>query len=102
MRDTTSSSGGSCFDRYLNYIHIDELWAYTHNSLDSALRDGFGLGYTTHSKQRATSGPCVLYSGKHEHWNVRSGSFQIGVITSCECCDDSSGGAKLRTVYRAQ
>ena len=52
-----------------------------------------------HSDRPATKGPCVG-NGRHINLRFLQGGGRAGSITSCNCCDDSSGTPQLKTLFR--
>lgn len=116
--DKSSSSSGSstsskekactCDDApYNKYIRCSRLYGYPYDSKFAAInsyRAMYGsVRVQPHGEgDPALSGPCSVSSPfvPGQHWNVLVGSARVGSIAMCECCDDSSGEAKLKKKYR--
>jgi RHS repeat-associated protein len=97
----TSNNCNSCKESYPDYISCSSLYDYSFTSKRDALSSFRVRGAKLHNPSPVTSGPCVGTAGAGTHWNVRIGSMRVGSITSCTCCQDTSGGPQLKTKYRA-
>lgn len=99
-KDAKDAQCSSCDKDYPNYVKCEQLTDYPYWSKFDAL--GSMGGGRLHNRDVARSGPCSVDSGKvvGTHWNVRSGSERVGSLAMCPCCQDSSGGPKLREKYR--
>ena len=104
--DEDTTCGNTCDEKYPRYKKCKALfYGYDYSSESSAWKNGFnsGLGgLRKHNITRATRGPCAGegYLGNHMHINIRNASGgREGSITSCQCCDDSTGEAILRTKW---
>ena len=91
----------TCAKKYPNYKKCSELSGYVFNSKQAALQSFGGSNYRLHNPSQATRGPCVGTDGAGMHWNVRSGKYRVGSITSCTCCQESGSGPVLKTKYKA-
>ncbi len=101
--DTGAKCGSTCDEKYRLYKKCSELYDYSYTSENDAFNNGFGGSKYSKKGKRATvtSGPCSDKSGNNLHINVYSTIDRdyVGAITSCQCCDDSSGDAILKTKY---
>lgn len=97
---STNESCGNCASKYPNYVLCSSLYGYDYSSKNAALASFGGSNNSLHNPSPATGGPCAGTSGAGMHWNVRFAGQRVGSITSCTCCEDSSGGPNLKTKYR--
>jgi RHS repeat-associated protein len=106
--DTPSSAGcKTCAEAYPTYINCNRIdYPYFSEGLAFNAARAFNFPDSIRKGKRmpVNSGPCVDYSGKHEHIQLHpvSGGGRAGALVSCECClDDPPEGARLRTKWKA-
>ena len=73
--------------------------AYKFSSVNQIYKQFNIQNVKTQSKRSSTEGPCI---GNGMHINLRfiKGNGRAGSITSCNCCDDSIGIPKVKTLFR--
>jgi hypothetical protein len=87
------------------YIPCDRLYAYIYDtrfSAERALKTVYGNNIRSGRSELADRGPCSestpYVTGLHFAYKSKSGG-RAGAITNCECCKDTSSGAKIITKW---
>ena len=101
--DSDSNIGSTCSEKYPTYIKASELYYYDYyTEKDAFLYFGGSKEAKKGKRAKAQRGPCVMYSGNHEHINILDKKFgyYLGSIRSCECCVENSGNPTIIKKYR--
>lgn len=74
---------------------------YIYNTYSTIKKEkGWRSEYKAHGKETpAIDGPCIGYG---THTNIRlNGKGRAGSIMSCKCCEDTSVGPVMKTLFKA-